>query len=137
MHSTINKISDMKKISLQLQVNFRSVICDLVWQNWLFKDFRNNSFKYSVCWNSPVVVATFHTFCTYSLPSKPSTVQAVSSKIPAILDSFYSVMTVSDELLHGWVAGAEAGKLLALKNERGKCMDAFGQVISHSDLKPG
>jgi len=36
----------------------------------------------------------------------------------------------------GW-QGQEAGKTVVLKNERGKCMDALGQVIGHLGLKPG
>jgi len=34
----------------------------------------------------------------------------------------------------GW-RRPEAGKTVVLKNERGKCMDALGQVIGHSDIK--
>jgi len=36
----------------------------------------------------------------------------------------------------GWW-GLEVGKTLTFKNERGKCMDALGQVIGHSGLKSG
>jgi len=36
---------------------------------------RYDGFNYSVCWNLPVVVATFHWFCTYSLLSKPFAAQ--------------------------------------------------------------
>jgi len=32
--------------------------------------------------------------------------------------------------------GPEAGNTVVLKNERRKCMDAFGQGIGHSDIKP-
>jgi len=34
----------------------------------------------------------------------------------------------------GW-QGLDAGKTVVLKNERGKCINALGQVISHSGLK--
>jgi len=37
--------------------------------------------------------------------------------------------------MDGW-QGRKAGKTVVLKNGRGKCMDALGQVVGHSDLKP-
>jgi len=40
-------------------------------------------------------------------------------------------MTVSGNLQYGWVAGAGGGQDGGFKNERGKCMDALGQVIGH------
>jgi len=36
----------------------------------------------------------------------------------------------------GW-QGPETGFTVVLKYERGKCMDALGQVIGHSGLKSG
>jgi len=57
-------------------------------------------------WNSKMVEVTcinFSLVCTYPLPS---TVQVVNSNVLAILDSFYSVLTVSGELR---VAGAGGG----------------------------
>jgi len=33
-----------------------------------------------------------------------------AAKSPAILDSFYPVLTVSGEFQHGWVMGAEGGQ---------------------------
>jgi len=42
------------------------------------------------------------------------------------------VLTVSGELQYGSVSGVGAGKTVVLKNERGKCMDALGQVKAHS-----
>jgi len=60
------------------------------------------------------------------VPSKPSTVQVLSSKVS---HSFLlGVDTVSGE-----VAGGRQHN--DFKNERGKCIDALGQVIGHSDLK--
>ena len=50
----------------------------------------------------------FHTFCTNSLPLKPSTVQESSYQVSCHL-LFYSVLTVSGNLQHGWVAGAWGG----------------------------
>jgi len=58
----------------------------------------------------------------------------VNSKVPAILDS----VLLSIDCIRGapiWVG--EAGKTMALKNERGKCMDELGQVIAYSGIKPG
>ena len=43
----------------------------------------------------------FHMFYTNSLPSRPSTAQV---KFPAILDSNYSVLSVSDKI-STWVGG--------------------------------
>jgi len=54
-----------------------------------------------------------------------------------ILDSFYSVLTVSGELQYGWEAEAGGEQDGGFKNESGKCMDALGQVIGHLGLKPG
>jgi len=46
-------------------------------------------------------------------------------------------LTASGELQYGWVAEAGGGEDSGFKNERGKCMDALGQVMGHSGLKPG
>jgi len=41
------------------------------------------------------------------------------------------VLTLSGKLQYGWVAGGQDG---GLKDERGNCMDALGQVMGHSGL---
>jgi len=66
-----------------------------------------------------VPIPTFHTFCIYSLPSKPSTVQVVNSKIS---HHFWFLFTLSGKLQYGWVLGLLAG---GLKYLRGKNMDAL------------
>jgi len=114
-----------------------------------FKASRNNSFKYSVCWNLPLAVATsIHSTHIPYLQTIHCTSSEQQSFLPFWI-AFYSVLTVSGELQYeGWW-GLEAGKTMVSKNERGKCMDALGHsgmgvystsqgcTATHSHLKAG
>jgi len=66
-----------------------------------------------------------HTFYTYSFPSKPSTVQVGNSKVQCHFRYFFLLSVGENSNMGGW----RWARGWFLKNERGKCMDALGQVI--------
>jgi len=94
----------------------------------------NDGFKYPVGWKLPLVVATctnfshiLDTFLTFK------TIYC-TAKFPAILDSFYLVLTVSGELQYGWVAGDGGRQDSDFKMWKTK---AYGCIRPSSGLKPG